>query len=179
VVVRAEARREVLAGFVAAGASLLAVGQVQAAATPVDLKDDRTVRSRGFDLIYEARDLDLAQNVRDGMTQARTDLDATKKRVKESEARIDAALEPSIAKAYWTEAREELRRQVGTLRFDLNSLAAPLAKDERKAALALRKDFIKSVEDLDLALRKKDKDSALAKLAVAKSNLDSVLAKVL
>jgi hypothetical protein len=55
----------------------------------------------GFDLIYEARDLDLAQNVRDGMTQARTDLDATKKRVKESEARIDAALEPSIAKAYW------------------------------------------------------------------------------
>ena len=35
------------------------------------------------------------------------------------------------------------------------------------------------VEDLDLALRKKDKDSALAKLAVAKSNLDSVLAKVL
>jgi len=40
-----------------------------------------------------------------------------------------------------TEAREELRRQVGTLRFDLNSLAAPLAKDERKAALALRKDF--------------------------------------
>jgi hypothetical protein len=38
---------QVLAGFVAAGASLLAVGQVQAAATPVDLKDDRTVRSRG------------------------------------------------------------------------------------------------------------------------------------
>jgi hypothetical protein len=35
------------------------------------------------------------------------------------------------------------------------------------------------VEDLDLAMRKKDKDSALAKLAVAKTNLDSVIAKLL
>jgi hypothetical protein len=35
------------------------------------------------------------------------------------------------------------------------------------------------VEDLDLAMRKKDKESALAKLAVAKANLDSVIAKVL
>lgn len=35
------------------------------------------------------------------------------------------------------------------------------------------------VEELDLAMRKKDKDSALAKLAVAKANLDSVIAKVL
>jgi hypothetical protein len=35
------------------------------------------------------------------------------------------------------------------------------------------------VEDLDLAMRKKDKDSALAKLATAKASLDSVIAKVL
>ena len=35
------------------------------------------------------------------------------------------------------------------------------------------------VEELDLAMRKKDKDSALAKLAVAKANLDSVIANVL
>ena len=45
-----------------------------------------------------------------------------------------------------TEAREELRRQVGTLRFDLNTLAsAKSSKDEKKKALALRKDFITSV----------------------------------
>jgi hypothetical protein len=45
-----------------------------------------------------------------------------------------------------TEAREELRRQVGTLRFDLNTLAsAKSSKEEKKAALALRKDFITSV----------------------------------
>jgi photosystem II oxygen-evolving enhancer protein 3 len=66
----------------------------------VDLFDDRNVRQKGFDLIYEARDLDLPQNVRDGLTQARTSLEDTKKRVKASEARIDAELEPFIQKSY-------------------------------------------------------------------------------
>lgn len=47
-----------------------------------------------------------------------------------------------------TEAREELRRQLGTLRFDLNSLAtAKTGKEEKKKALALRKDFIRSVSN--------------------------------
>ncbi|KAF6256083.1 oxygen-evolving enhancer protein 3, chloroplastic [Scenedesmus sp. NREL 46B-D3] len=179
VVVRAEARREVLAGFVAAGAALLSAGQAQAL-SPVDLFDDRKARNTGFDLIYEARDTDLDQATRDGFTQARADIEATKRRIKESEARIDSSVASSIEKAYWTEAREELRRQMGTLRFDLNTLAtAKTGKEEKKAALALRKQFIRSVEDLDLAMRKKDKDSALAKLATAKANLDSVIANVL
>jgi photosystem II oxygen-evolving enhancer protein 3 len=177
--VRAEARREVLAGFVAAGAALVAAGSAQAV-TSIDLFDDRKARDTGYDLIYEARDLDLDQNTREGFTQARGDLEATKKRIKESEARIDTAVAPSIEKAYWTEAREELRRQLGTLRFDLNSLAtAKAGKEEKKKALALRKDFIRSVEDLDLALRKKDKESALTKLNVAKSSLDTVIANLL
>jgi photosystem II oxygen-evolving enhancer protein 3 len=55
----------------------------------------------GYDLIYEARDLDLPQSQRDGLTQARASLEATKLRLKESEKRIDAVLEPSIQKAYW------------------------------------------------------------------------------
>lgn len=177
VVVRAEARREVLAGVVAAGAALLA-GKAQAV-TPVDLFDDRKARQTGFDIIYEARDLDLPQNVRDGLTQARANLDATIKRVKESEKRIDSAIKPSVDKAYWTEAREELRRQVGTLRFDLNTLASTKAKDAKKDALAARNEFIKAVEDLDLALRKKDKDSASSKLVAVQSSLDKALAKLL
>jgi len=32
----------------------------------VDLQDERDVRQRGFDIIYEARDLDLDQSTRDG-----------------------------------------------------------------------------------------------------------------
>jgi photosystem II oxygen-evolving enhancer protein 3 len=43
------------------------------------------------------------------------------------------------------EARQELRRQTGTLRFDLNTLAQTKAKDEKKKALELRKDFITKV----------------------------------
>jgi hypothetical protein len=52
---------------VAAGAALL-VGKAQAV-TPVDLFDDRKARKTGFDLIYEARDLDLPQSTRDGLDQ--------------------------------------------------------------------------------------------------------------
>ena len=44
-----------------------------------------------------------------------------------------------------TEAREELRRQIGTLRFDLSSLAAGLDKPKRKEAARLQKDFFKKV----------------------------------
>ena len=44
-----------------------------------------------------------------------------------------------------TEAREELRRQVGTLRFDLSSLAAGLDKPKRKEAARLQKDFFQKV----------------------------------
>lgn len=46
-----------------------------------------------------------------------------------------------------TEAREELRRQVGTLRFDLNTLASTKGKEAKKDALAARKEFIKAVSD--------------------------------
>jgi photosystem II oxygen-evolving enhancer protein 3 len=60
----------VLAGFVAGAAALLAAPKAQAV-TPVDLFDDRKARNNGFDLIYEARDLDLPQAVRDGLTQVR------------------------------------------------------------------------------------------------------------
>ncbi len=45
-----------------------------------------------------------------------------------------------------TEAREELRRQVGTLRFDLNTLASAKGdKASRKAALDLKKNFFAKV----------------------------------
>ncbi|KAJ9530011.1 hypothetical protein QJQ45_023292, partial [Haematococcus lacustris] len=175
----AESRRAVLGGFLAGVATLASAGASHGTATPVDLFDDRVVREKGFDIIYEARDLDLPQSQRDGFTQARKALDETKERVRLSEARIDADLQPFIEKAYWTEAREQLRRQVGTLRFDLNALAQTKAKEEKKTALELKKDFISKVEALDFALRQKDQSTALSKLEATKSSLDSVLAAVL
>ncbi len=81
--------------------------------------------------------------------------------------------------SFRTEAREQLRRQVGTLRFDLNTLASTKEKEAKKAALGLRKEFIQAVEDLDFALREKDQASAAKKLAITKAKLDSVLAAVL
>merc|ERR1712124_173449 len=55
--------------------------------SPIDLKDDRLAKSTGYDLIYEARDLDL-QNIRDGLTQARSSLSDTKSRIAESKQRL-------------------------------------------------------------------------------------------
>ena len=67
----------------------------------VDLQDERDVRQRGFDLIYEARDLDLDQSTRDGLTQYRKNIDSTKARIKEAEQILDTKLDPLIQKKYW------------------------------------------------------------------------------
>merc|ERR1711881_816643 len=130
----------------ASGLATLLVAFSSLAVTPVDLKDDRKVKSTGFELIYEARDLDLPQNVRDGLTQVRSSVDDTKKRVTESKKRITQEVLPYIKKAYWTEAKEALRLQVGTLRFDLNTLSETKSKAEKKTALEAKKQFFSDIE---------------------------------
>lgn len=89
-----------LSGFVA-GVSALTAGKAFADATPVDLFDDRSVRNKGFDIIYEARDLDLPQNERDGISQFRGDLGATKARYTEAERRINTKLGEYVSSQYW------------------------------------------------------------------------------
>ena len=91
-------------GSLLAGVAAVSAGQAAAAdntAGPVDLFDDRKVRKSGFDVIYEARDLDLTQNQRDGLTQYRGDLSATKQRYQESVKRIQSKVPGYIDKAYW------------------------------------------------------------------------------
>merc|ERR1711977_615097 len=170
--------RTVVAGLVAGLTSVTLTTQT-IAVTPVDLKDDRSAKSTGFELIYEARDLDLPQNVRDGLTQARNSVDDTKKRVAESKKRITKEVLPYIKKAYWTDAKEALRLQVGTLRFDLNTLAGTKSKAEKKLALAAKKQFLKDIEMVDFAIREKKMDAALKSYDTAISSLDVVLSKVL
>lgn len=46
-----------------------------------------------------------------------------------------------------TDARNRLRLDVGTLRFDLNTLAESKPKEAKKKALELRKDFIAKVSE--------------------------------
>ena len=62
-------------GCVRACCAQVLAGVLGAALVPpalaADIFDDRKVREKGFDLIYEARDLDLPQATRDGFTQVR------------------------------------------------------------------------------------------------------------
>eukprot|EP00747_Dinoflagellata_sp_TGD_P152518 gnl/TRDRNA2_/TRDRNA2_177313_c0_seq3.p1 gnl/TRDRNA2_/TRDRNA2_177313_c0~~gnl/TRDRNA2_/TRDRNA2_177313_c0_seq3.p1 ORF type:complete len:246 (+),score=53.56 gnl/TRDRNA2_/TRDRNA2_177313_c0_seq3:81-818(+) len=164
-------RRDMLSGLALAFAAAGALQDNAAyALSPVDLKDDRKAKSTGFDLIYEARDLDLPQNVRDGFTQARSSLDDTRKRAAESGKRIAGETLPAIKKAYWTEAKESLRRQVGTLRFDLATLAG-----SDKAKIKANKQFFVSVEKLDFAIREKKLDASLKAYEDVQQGLKTVL----
>merc|ERR1712151_530063 len=86
-------RREMIDGFAFAFAAALAHEKAALAVTPVDLKDDRAAKKSGYDITYEARDLDLPQNVRDGFTQARSSVADTKKRVLESSKRLGSVLD--------------------------------------------------------------------------------------
>jgi len=167
-----DTRRAVLSGLFAGAAALVAAP----AARAIDLFDDRKVRDNGFDIIYEARDLDLPQSTRDGIDQFRGSLDATKKRIKESESRIDTKLPAFVEKKYWTLAREELRGQLGTLRFDINTVAETLGKDGKKKALAAKVDFLKAADGLDFAIRTKNPEKAATALAATRATLDAALA---
>jgi len=166
-------RREVLNTLAFAAAA--AVVQEASALSPVDLKDDRKAKSTGFDIIYEARDLDLSQATRDGFSQARSSIDETKTRVATIKKIIDTEMPPLIKKAYWTQAKEKLRLQVGTLRFDLGTLAATKAKGEKKAALAANKEFFVKAEKLDFAIREKNMEKAESAFTEAAASLDALV----
>jgi photosystem II oxygen-evolving enhancer protein 3 len=88
-------------GSLVAGITTIAAGKALADVTPVDLFDDRKAKKTGFDLIYEARDLDLDQATRDGLTQYRGDITATKARYKEATKRINKEVGQYIEKEYW------------------------------------------------------------------------------
>ena len=75
-----------------------------------------------------------------------------------------------VNKAYWTQARNELRRQVGSMRFDINNLV-----ENKGSGKADAKKFYKNVEQLDFAIRQKDKDAAVAALAVVQTSGDALI----
>lgn len=73
-----------------------------------------------------------------------------------------------------TLAKEELRNQVGTFRFDLKNLvAAKGTKGERKEGLAKAKDLIVACEVLDQAIRDKNLDKAKKEYATVQSKLSA------
>ena len=51
---------------------------------------------------------------------------------------LDQDMATYVDKAYWTQARNELRRQVGTLRFDMNNLVSDKGGDKAAANAAVK-----------------------------------------
>jgi len=123
-----------------------------------DFIDDRAAKKKGFDIIYEARDLSLDQDVRDGFTQTRTSMQDTKKRVADAEKKLTEA-GAFVDKKYWTEGRNVLRRLVGTLRFDLAALADTKSGAAKKEAIKANKEFFQNLESMDLAMYKKNPEA--------------------
>jgi len=169
-----QGRREMMNGLAGAFAGAV-VPKAAFAVSPVDIKDDRKAVAKGYDIIYEARDLDIDQRIRDGMTQSRESTDFTKKRIAESVKRISTEILPNIEKQYWWEAGEQLRRQAGTLRFDLNTLADAKAGQEKKVALAARKTLLTDIEKLDLAIKRKDETVAVKQFGVVADSLNGMM----
>ena len=121
--------------------------------------DIRGVKKTGWDYIDEARDGDLTQAQRDGSAQARGDLDVTKKRIAESKSRIETVVAGQIANGEWIQGQAELRRQLGTLRFDVDTVAG-----KRRA----NPELFTAIDELDFAMRSKDADAANAALEKVK-----------
>jgi len=168
-------RREMMAGLALGLGSVAAQSKNAFAVTGVDVKDDRGAVKKGFDIIYEARELDLPQNQRDGLSQFRESGDATKKRLAESSDRLKKDVLVSIKKNYWTAASNELRRQMGTMRFDLKTLSEAKEGAAKKAALEAKSTFISEVEKLDLAIVNKNQKLALERYDKSIASLDTVL----
>ncbi|CAG9462246.1 unnamed protein product [Pedinophyceae sp. YPF-701] len=169
--------REVAAPMLA---SLLIAGPATAAASSsISIIDDRKAIDKGFDIIYEARDERKPFSTRDGLDQVRGSLDQAKARVSESTKRIKSSVPASIKQAYWLEAQQEMRRQVGNMRFDYNALAAAQPKATKKQILAKKQQLFTQMEDLDFALRKKDGAKADKAYSAMIATLDSLNADVL
>lgn len=78
-----------------------------------------------------------------------------------------------------SDAKEELRLQVGNFRQDLRTLATSKgSKSERKAALAAAKDVIVAAESLDYAIRSKDPKEADKLYAALKTKLSAFTSAV-
>ena len=75
-----------------------------------------------------------------------------------------------VDKAYWTQARNELRRQVGTMRYDINNLVELKGSGEADA-----KTFYKNVEKLDFAIRQKDQAAATTAIAAVQEQGNALI----
>ena len=121
----------------AVGAAIAAatLANPAAAVAPAEIRDIRHLKPE-YSLAYEARDTALPHSTRAGLDQAR-DPAVARMRVSEAAKRLDK-VGTDIANMHWPAGREELRRYVGTLRFDLSTLASSSSADAREQVCPCR-----------------------------------------
>lgn len=143
-----------------AGAALIAVSS-PAIADPIDILDKRKENVEGLQLIYEARDLDLNERTdQEGPSRfafQKLTPEETFARAQEANKRLNGDVQEYIEKEYWTQASNELRRAVGSLRFDVDNLV----KLKGKEFAPKQVDLFVTIEKLDFAIRQKDQTDAL------------------
>lgn len=160
------------ASFVGATVAAATLANPAMALNSIPFKDMRA-QKEGIMLTYQARDGSLTQDERGGLDLAR-DPAYAKNRFDESASRF-SGVGDAISKKYWTEGREELRRQVGDMRFDINTLAAAKSGAATKAKiLAAKKDLFETVDKLDFAMRMKDQATASKVFVDVQSKLATV-----
>jgi len=157
-----------------AGAAALFVGARQANAESIALFDDK---SKNLDyknnIADRARDVDIDVKIRNGWTD-RESRDFVVKRVAESKKRIESDVKTYVDKASWYAAKQELRRQLGTMSADMNSLVA--SSSDKKKGASLKKEFFTSIDALDFAIRQKNQDAASKYQAESVAKLNDFLA---
>eukprot|EP00227_Mantoniella_beaufortii_P007407 CAMPEP_0197592150 /NCGR_PEP_ID=MMETSP1326-20131121/14793_1 /TAXON_ID=1155430 /ORGANISM="Genus nov. species nov., Strain RCC2288" /LENGTH=208 /DNA_ID=CAMNT_0043157805 /DNA_START=20 /DNA_END=646 /DNA_ORIENTATION=+ len=162
--------------------SFFAAGVIAFSASPavalnqIELADQRVANKNGLQLIYEARDLNLSESSRGEASSRNSFQKLTTKqslaRASESVSRFNGDMVTYIDKAYWTQAANEVRRQVGTLRYDMNNL---VETNGTATSRAEAKAFYKSIEALDFAVRKKDQVGAKALLIVVQDQGNALI----
>mmetsp|Transcript_6419 Transcript_6419/g.22085 ORF Transcript_6419/g.22085 Transcript_6419/m.22085 type:complete len:205 (+) Transcript_6419:156-770(+) len=166
-------RRQVMGQL--AGVAALFAGAARANAEPINLIDDKTKNlDYKNNIADQARDVDIDNSIRTGRAQARADKAFVVKRVEEGKNRLEKDVKDFVSKAYWYDAKQELRRQLGYMSLDMDTLIA--ASGDKKKGLSMKKDFFTAVDNLDFAIRQKNKDAGLKYQAEALTKLNDFIA---
>lgn len=179
-----KSRREAL-GMVAIGAASLFMADQANANESIKIKNfSKQLKANGYQDIYEARELDNTQvRTKDGEEAGRfalkqLSLSETKERLNKSATVIATEIPPLISKEYYPVAQRELRRQVGYLRFDCNTIIASQGRAERKVTKGAKEDLLNAIEVLDFNLNEKQQGESAAALTNVNVAFDAFKAKM-
>lgn len=114
-------------GALLTGSALIPATAFAGAVSEIEIFNDKSAK-KALDILDDARDGNLPQDLRAGLTDARQNLGETKKRLLASRDQIKSVGAEALKKDYWWEASAVLRREVGTLRGDISVFADALPR---------------------------------------------------